>query len=105
MLAQNDDVMTDAVSTIYDISNDALLQQQIRAREEWLAIERRTQQEIAEQKARLEIQGHQLEVQGQQLEEQGQLLEEKDKRIAELEEALRQAQNALQTQGTADSKK
>ncbi|MDD6504764.1 MAG: hypothetical protein PUF45_04940 [Lachnospiraceae bacterium] len=84
MLAQNDDVMTDAVSTICDISNDALLQQQIRAREEWLAIERRTQQEIAEQRAQLE---------------------EKDKRIAELEEALRQAQEALQAQGTADSKK
>lgn len=91
MLAQNDDVMTDAVSTICDISNDSLLQQQIRAREEWLAIERRTQQEIAEQKAQLEI--------------QGQLLEEKDKRIAELEEALRQAQNALQAQGTANSEK
>lgn len=112
MLAQNDDVMTDAVSTICDISNDSLLQQQIRAREEWLAIERRTQQEIAEHKAQLEIQSQQLEVQGQQLEEQsqqleeqGQLLKEKNKRIAELEEALRQAQNALQAQGSADSEK
>lgn len=53
MLAQNDDVMTDAVSTIYDITQDSILKQQIRTREEWIAVERRfiEEKEAAEAKS------------------------------------------------------
>lgn len=37
MLAQDDKVMTDAVSTIYDITQDSILRQEIRARDERIA--------------------------------------------------------------------
>ena len=45
MLAKNNETMTDAISTIYDITQDTLLREQIRAREERLALDKRLQME------------------------------------------------------------
>ena len=119
MLAQEDHVMEEAVSTICDISDDSILQEQIRAREERLAWERKMQEGYAAQKLQLEETKQQLEVQSQQLEVKAQQLEAKDQQlevqsqqleanaaqIAELQEALRQAQLALQAQADSTAKK
>ena len=43
--------MTDAVSTIYDITQDSILRQEIRARDERIAVENRLKNEAAEAKA------------------------------------------------------
>lgn len=63
--------MTDAVSTIYDITQDSILRQEIRARDERIAVENRLKNEAAEAKKQLA---------------------KSEQRIAELEEALRKAQ-------------
>lgn len=75
MLAKNNETMTDAISTIYDITQDTLLREQIRAREERLALDKRLQMEADAMRQKIDN-----------------LQAEKDamaKRIAELEAQLR----------------
>lgn len=56
MLARNDSTIEDAISTIYDISQDSMLREEIRAREERLALEKRLREESERDKAALEAQ-------------------------------------------------
>lgn len=75
MLAKNNETMTDAISTIYDITQDTLLREQIRAREERLALDKHLQMEADAMRQKIDN-----------------LQAEKDamaKRIAELEAQLR----------------
>lgn len=79
MLAKNNETMTDAFSTIYDITQDTLLREQIRAREERLALDKRLQMEADAMRQKIDN-----------------LQAEKDamaKRIAELEAQLRDSQS------------
>lgn len=79
MLAKNNETMTDAISTIYDITQDTLLREQIRAREERLALDKRLQTEVDAMRQKIDN-----------------LQAEKDamsKRIAELEAQLRDSQS------------
>ena len=79
MLAKNNETMTDAISTIYDITQDTLLREQIRAREERLALDKRLQMEADAMRQKIDN-----------------LQAEKDamsKRIAELEAQLRDSQS------------
>lgn len=79
MLAKNNETMTDAISTIYDMTQDTLLLEQIRAREERLALDKRLQMEADAMRQKIDN-----------------LQAEKDamaKRIAELEAQLRDSQS------------
>lgn len=100
MLAQNDEVMADAVSTIYDITQDNMLREEIRAREERLAVERRLVGEkdsalmqVLEVQEQLKESYRQLTESQKQIAESQKQIAEKDQRIAELEEQLRQLQS------------
>ncbi len=85
MLAQDDKIMTDAVSTIYDITHDSILRQEIRARDERIAVENRLKKEAADAKA-------ETSEMKKEIARTKKLLAKSEQRIAELEEALRQAQ-------------
>jgi predicted transposase/invertase (TIGR01784 family) len=60
MLAQNNEVMSDAVSTVYEITQDPRLVDKIRAREEWTALENRKKREAEEVKRELAEKDQQL---------------------------------------------
>lgn len=60
MLAQNNKVMSDAVSTVYEITQDPRLVDKIRAREEWTALENRKKRETEEIKRELAEKDRQL---------------------------------------------
>lgn len=92
MLAQDDKVMTDAVSTIYDITQDSILRQEIRARDERIALENHLKNEADKAKREIAEIKQQLEKRDRCISEQSQQISKQAKRIAELEEALRQAQ-------------
>lgn len=77
--------MTDAVSTIYDITQDSILRQEIRARDERIALENHLKNEADKAKKETAIMK-------QQLEEKNQYISEQSKRIAELEKALKELQ-------------
>ncbi|MGN0427628.1 MAG: Rpn family recombination-promoting nuclease/putative transposase, partial [Agathobacter sp.] len=113
MLAQDDKVMTDAVSTIYDITQDSILRQEIRARDERIALENHlkneadkakketaeakketaeAKKETAEAKKETAEAKKETAIIKQQLEEKNQYISEQSKRIAELEKALKELQ-------------
>jgi hypothetical protein len=60
MLAQNNEVMSDAVSTVYEITQDSRLVDKIRAREEWTALENRKKREAEEVRRELAEKDQQL---------------------------------------------
>ena len=86
MLAKNNDSITDAVSTIYDITQDSVLREEIRAREERLALENRLKQETVAMQEVIDD----LKEKNAEMEEQNAI---KDKRIAELEAQLKELQS------------
>lgn len=86
MLAKNNDSITDAVSTIYDITQDSVLREEIRAREERLALENRLKQEAVAMQEAIDD----LKEKNAEMEEQNAI---KDKRIAELEAQLKELQS------------
>ena len=86
MLAKNNDSITDAVSTIYDITQDSVLREEIRAREERLALENRLKQEAVAMQEAIDD----LKEKNAEMEEQNAI---KDKRISELEAQLKELQS------------
>ncbi len=92
MLAQDDKIMADAVSTIYDITHDSILRQEIRARDERIAIENHLKNEADKARKETAEAKRETAIIRQELEEKNQYISEQSKRIAELEEALKELQ-------------
>lgn len=104
MLAQNDEVMADAVSTIYDITQDNMLREEIRAREERLAVERRL---LGEKDSALmqviEVQ-NQLKNSQQQLTESQKQLAETQKQIAESKKQIAESEKQIAEKDTENAR-
>lgn len=99
MLAQNDEVLNDAVSTIYEINQDPLLHEEIRAREERLAHERYVEEQLSANAKQLAENEKLLAERQQQLTESEKQLAESEKQLAENEKELHRLRKLLQENG------
>ena len=84
MLAEKNPIIDDAASTIYSISQDSIMLEKIRAREEAIAHENYMKRQMEEQARQLNIQSKQLDEKDKQLNVQSKQLNEKDALIAKL---------------------
>ena len=84
MLAEKNPIIDEAASTIYSISQDSIMLEKIRAREEAIAHENYMRKQMEEQHKQLYEQAKQLGMQAKQLDEKDKQLDEKDALIARL---------------------
>ena len=84
MLAEKNPIIDEAASTIYSISQDSIMLEKIRAREEAIAHENYMRKQMEEQHKQLYEQAKQLGMQAKQLDEKDKQLDEKDALIAKL---------------------
>ena len=91
MLAEKNPIIDEAASTIYSISQDSIMLEKIRAREEAIAHENYMRKQMEEKDKQLDMQSKQLDEQHKQLDEkdkqlgmQSKQLDEKDALIAKL---------------------
>ena len=95
MIAQNDQVMEEAASTIYNITQDRILRERCIAREEAIALEKYEQElrasleaRVQEQSATISEQSTAIAEKDATIAEQGATIAEKDATIAEQDAAL-----------------
>ena len=81
MLAEKNPIIDEAASTIYSISQDSIMLEKIRAREEAIAHENYMRKQMEEQHKQLYEQAKQLGMQAKQLDEKDKQLHEKDKQL------------------------
>ena len=81
MLAEKNPIIDEAASTIYSISQDSIMLEKIRAREEAIAHENYMRKQMEEQHKQLHEQAKQLGMQAKQLDEKDKQLHEKDKQL------------------------
>ena len=81
MLAEKNPMIDEAASTIYSISQDSIMLEKIRAREEAIAHENYMRKQMEEQHKQLYEQAKQLGMQAKQLDEKDKQLHEKDKQL------------------------
>ena len=91
MFAEKNPIIDEAASTIYSISQDSIMLEKIRAREEAIAHENYMRKQMEEKDKQLDMQSKQLDEQHKQLDEkdkqlgmQSKQLDEKDALIAKL---------------------
>ena len=84
MLAEKNPIIDEAASTIYSISQDSIMLEKIRAREEAIAHENYMRKQMEEQHKQLHEQAKQLDEKDKQLNVQSKQLNEKDALIAKL---------------------
>ena len=84
MLAEKNPIIDEAASTIYSISQDSIMLEKIRAREEAIAHENYMKKQLDEKDKQLDEKDKQLNVQSKQLNEKDKQLNEKDALIARL---------------------
>ena len=87
MLKKNP-IIDEAASTIYSISQDSIMLEKIRAREEAIAHENYMKKQMEEQARQLNEKDKQLNVQSKQLNEKDKQLDEKDKQLDEKDRQL-----------------
>lgn len=88
MLAENNVVMGRAVSGVRQLTEEEMIREQCRAREEWLVNDRWKTEQLAKKDAQLAIKDAQLAEQSEQLEKQSEQLAKKDVQLAENEEII-----------------
>ena len=86
MLAEKNPIIDEAASTIYSISQDSIMLEKIRAREEAIAHENYMRKQMEEQHKQLYEQAKQLDEKDKQLDEQQSLIA---KLLNEIEELRR----------------
>ena len=84
MLAENNPIIDEAASTIYSISQDNILLEQIRARDEAIAHENYVRRQMEEQAKQLDQKNKQINVLSKQRQEDSLLIESLRKEIEEL---------------------
>ena len=84
MLAEKNPIIDEAASTIYSISQDSIMLEKIRAREEAIAHENYMRKQMEEQHKQLYEQAKQLGMQAKQLDEKDKQLDEQQSLIAKL---------------------
>ena len=84
MLAEKNPIIDEAASTIYSISQDSIMLEKIRAREEAIAHENYMKKQLDEKDKQLDEKDKQLNVQSKQLNEKDKQLNEKGALIARL---------------------
>ena len=83
MLAEKNPIIDEAASTIYSISQDSIMLEKIRAREEAIAHENYMKKQMEEQARQLNEKDKQLNEKDKQLNVQSKKLNEKDKQLDE----------------------
>ena len=91
MIAKNNEVITSAVSTIYEITQDQKLVEYIRYRDEEIAEKNRIQDDAIKAKAETAEAKKEAAEMKREITKTKKQLAKSEQRIAELEEALRQA--------------
>ena len=84
MLAEKNPIIDEAASTIYSISQDSIMLEKIRAREEAIAHENYMRKQMDEQHKQLHEQAKQLDEKDKQLDEKDKQLDEQQSLIAKL---------------------
>ena len=84
MLAEKNPIIDEAASTIYSISQDSIMLEKIRAREEAIAHENYMRKQLDEQARQLDEKDKQLGMQSKQLDEKDKQLNEQQSLIAKL---------------------
>ena len=74
MLAEKNPIIDEAASTIYSISQDSIMLEKIRAREEAIAHENYMKKQLDEKDKQLNVQAKQLNMQSKQLGEKDALI-------------------------------
>ena len=83
MLAEKNQIIDEAASTIYNISQDSIMLEKIRAREEPTANENYMKKQLDEKDKQLDEKDKQLDEKDKQLNVQSKQLNEKDKQLNE----------------------
>ena len=83
MLAEKNPIIDEAASTIYSISQDSIMLEKIRAREEAIAHENYMKKQMEDQARQLNEKDKQLDEKDKQLNVQSKQLNEKDKQLDE----------------------
>ena len=84
MLAENNPIIDEAASTIYSISQDDILLEQIRARDEAIAHENYLRKQMEQKDKQLDQQSKQIHILSKQRDEDALLIESLRKEIEEL---------------------
>ena len=84
MLAEKNPIIDEAASTIYSISQDSIMLEKIRAREEAIAHENYMKKQLDEKDKQLGMQAKQLDEKDKQLDEQQSLIAKLLREIEEL---------------------
>ena len=84
MHAEKNPIIDEAASTIYSISQDSIMLEKIRAREEAIAHENYMRKQMEEKDKQLDMQSKQLDEQHKQLDEKDKQLDEQQSLIAKL---------------------
>ena len=84
MLAEKNPIIDEAASTIYSISQDSIMLEKIRAREEAIAHENYMKKQLDEKQKQLGMQAKQLDEKDKQLDEQQSLIAKLLREIEEL---------------------
>ena len=96
MHAEKNPIIDEAASTIYSISQDSIMLEKIRAREEAIAHENYMRKQLEEKDKQLDKQARQLNEKDKQLGMQSKQLDEKDKQLDEQQSLIAKLLNEIE---------
>ena len=96
MLAEKNPIIDEAASTIYSISQDSIMLEKIRAREEAIAHENYMKKQLDEKDKQLDEKDKQLDMRAKQLDEKDKQLDEKDKQLDEQQSLIAKLLNEIE---------